>query len=70
MINLPAPAKPHTAGILAGLLSAIGIVTSPAVIGVLPAKYAAIVTAAGIVLQAFTKPVTAGDTDLVAKRGG
>jgi hypothetical protein len=68
MPNLnPAPKKPHTAGILAALVTIGGIVTSPVVAGLLPGKYAAAITAAGALLQAFTKPVHAGDTDVVPK---
>ncbi len=59
--------KLHTAGIVGALVSVIGLLSSPAVFNALPPKYAALVTAAGIVLQAFTKPVTAGGTDLVPK---
>lgn len=59
--------KPHTAGILAALMSILGIVSSPAVLGILPPKAAAVVGAAGLIAQAFTKPVTAGGTDLVPK---
>jgi hypothetical protein len=67
MPNLnPAPAKPHTAGILSGLLSILGVVAPLA--GYLPPKYGAVIAAAGIVAQAFTKPVTAGSTDLVPKQ--
>lgn len=59
--------KPHTAGILAALTTIAGVCLSPAVLNLLPAKYAAPVTIAGVVLQAFTKPVSAGGTDLVPK---
>jgi hypothetical protein len=65
--NPSTPAKPHTAGIFAALLTIGGIVTSPAVAGLIPAKYAAGIAIAGALLQAFTKPVHAGETDLVPK---
>jgi hypothetical protein len=61
--------RPHTAGIVAALTSIAGILASPAVLGVLPTKYAAAVTIAGVVLQAFTKGVASGGTDLVPKPG-
>lgn len=67
MISQSAPAKPHTAGIVSALVTIGGIVTSPLVMGLVPAKYAAAATVAGALLQAFTKPVHAGDTDLVPK---
>lgn len=41
----------------AGAVSVFGIVSSPVVAGMLPAKAAAVVAAVGIVLQAFTHPV-------------
>ena len=43
-------------GILAGLTTFIGIVSSPAVAHVLPPKAAAIVTAVGAVYAMFSKP--------------
>lgn len=67
MIPQPAPKKPHMAGILAALVSVAGIVTSPAVSNLLPATWAGALTAAGIVLQAVTKGVQHGGTDLVPK---
>lgn len=57
--------KPHTAGILSALVTLAGLCASPAVLNVVPAKYAGAVTALGVILQAFTKPVTAGNTTLV-----
>jgi hypothetical protein len=68
MIPQPAPKKPHTAGILSALVTIGAVVTSPAVADIVPAKYAAGIAIAGALLQAFTKPVHAGDTDLVPKQ--
>lgn len=62
-----APAKPHVAGILSALVTIGSVVLSPAVANVVPGKYAAIFALGGALLQAFTKPVHAGDTDLVPK---
>jgi hypothetical protein len=70
MPNLnPAPAKPHTAGILSALASIVGFVAmnSQTIAQYVPPKAAGVVVLAGIVAQAFTKPVHAGDTDLVPK---
>lgn len=41
------------------LVSAVGVLSSPALLAALPEKAAAVVTAAGILLQAFAHPVTA-----------
>lgn len=59
--------KPHTAGIAAALTTLAGIVLSPAVLGVLPPKWAAALTIVGVVLQAATKGVQQGDTVLVSR---
>lgn len=61
----PTAVKPHTAGIVSALVTLSGLCLSPAVLNLVPAKYAAVVTALGVFLQAFTKPVTAGNTTLV-----
>lgn len=57
--------KPHTAGIASALVTLAGIASSPELLGVLPGKWAAAVTIAGVVLQAATKGVQHGDTVLV-----
>jgi hypothetical protein len=49
--------KFHIPAIIGALTSAIGILSSPAILGMLGVKGAAIVTAAGVIIQAFTKPV-------------
>lgn len=61
----PTQAKPHTAGIVSALVTLTGIAASPELLGVLPAKWAAVVTIVGVVLQAITKGVQHGDTVLV-----
>lgn len=59
--------KLHLAGAFSALTSLAGIIASPAVLGILPPKWAAGVAIAGVVLQSVTKPVQAGGTDLVPK---
>jgi hypothetical protein len=44
----------HWSGIGAACVTLFGIVSSPAVIGFLPPHYAAAVTGAGMIAQAFT----------------
>jgi Ca2+/Na+ antiporter len=83
MPNLnPAPKKPHTAGILSFLTTLAGVVMTagayvsqaqavaqatgvhlPAWVGITGLA----ITGVGATLQAVTKPVHAGDTDLVPK---
>lgn len=69
MIPPNTPKKPHTAGILAALASIAGFVAmnSDTIAQYIPPKYAGIVAIAGVIAQAVTKPVHAGDTDLVPK---
>jgi hypothetical protein len=70
MANLnPAPAKPHTAGILSFLTSLLGFVAlnSQTIAQYVPPKAAGAVLIGGIVAQAITKGVQHGDTDLVPK---
>lgn len=63
------PAKPHTAGISAAATTAVGLIGVAASnppqdkTGWIMFGLAAL----GSLLQAFTKPATAGETDLVAK---
>jgi hypothetical protein len=82
MISRPAPKKPHTAGILSALTTLAGVAMTaggyvsqanqiaqtagvhlPGWLGVAGIA----VTGVGAVLQGITKPVHAGDTDLVPK---
>lgn len=49
-------------GVAAFATSLLGVALSPAVMGILSPHTAAIVTAAGIVYQAVTKPVAAPTT--------
>lgn len=58
-------AKPHTAGIFAALTTVAGVVLSPEVLNILPAKWSAGIALGGVVLQAVTKGVQHGDTVLV-----
>ena len=46
-------------GVAAFLTTLAGVVTSPAVLGVLPPKYAAALAAAGAVYGALSKPAVA-----------
>jgi hypothetical protein len=68
-LNQPAPAKPHTAGILSFLTSLLGFVAlnSQTIAQYVPPKVAGGVLVAGMVAQAVTKGVQHGDTDLVPK---
>lgn len=43
-------------GILSALVTAFGVAGSPAVMGILPPKYAAAVAGIGLVYAAFSKP--------------
>lgn len=47
----------HWTAVGAAALTTLGVVSSPAVMGMLPPKYAAIIAGLGIIAQAFTKPV-------------
>lgn len=49
--------KIHWHGILAALTGIAGVVASPAVLGVLPPKYAAVVSGLAVIYAAVTKPV-------------
>lgn len=51
--------KIHWTGIAAAATGALGVALSPAVFNVLPPKAAAIVSAAGVIYAAFTKPAVA-----------
>jgi hypothetical protein len=57
--------KPHTAGIVAALTTFAGVALSPAILGILPPKWAAAVTLTGIVAQSLTKAVHQGGTVVV-----
>lgn len=61
--------KPHTAGIVAALVTIAGTLLEliPIVQGNVPPKYAWVVTVLGIICQAVTKGVQHGGTDLVPK---
>lgn len=59
--------KLHTAGMLAALVTLAGLASEPAILNVLPEKYAHILTAVGIVLQAITKGIQQGGTSLVPR---
>lgn len=50
--------KIRWSSVLSAAVTIAGVVTSPAVLALLPLKIAAVVTAAGAVCQAITKPVT------------
>lgn len=43
-------------GVLAALTTALGVASSPAVLGVLPPRYAAALAGVGVIYQAFSKP--------------
>lgn len=59
--------KPHTAGIAAVLTTVAGVMASPLAFGILPGKWATGIAIGGALLQAFTKPVHAGDTVVVSR---
>ncbi len=46
----------HWHGILAALTGVAGVVASPAVLGVLPPKYAAVISGLAVIYAAVTKP--------------
>lgn len=43
--------------VLSAAVTVVGVLSDPHVLALLPAKAAAVVTVAGVVLQAITKPV-------------
>jgi hypothetical protein len=47
----------HWSAVGAAAITTLGVVSSPAVMGMLPPKYAALIAGLGIIAQAFTKPV-------------
>jgi hypothetical protein len=51
--------KINAHGVVAFLTTALGLALSPAVLGVLPPKAAAVVVAAGAIYQALSKPAAA-----------
>jgi hypothetical protein len=53
--------KIHWPAIGAAAVSVLGVASSPAVLGLLPPQWAAAVAGAGIIAQAFTKPVPKAD---------
>jgi hypothetical protein len=57
----------HVAGLVALLISVAGLLTSPDVLNLLPAKYSDTALAIGLLLQAITKGVQHGNTVLVDK---
>lgn len=59
--------KPHTAGIVAAIVSLVGLLGSPEFLSLFPAKYAVMISSTGIILQAITKGVQHGGTELVPK---
>lgn len=56
-------AKIRWGSVLSAAVTVLGIVSSPAVLAILPAKIAALVTAAGAVCQAITKPVARDESE-------
>ena len=48
----------HWPAIGAAAVTVLGVASSPAILGMLPPQYAAIVAGLGIIAQAFTKPAT------------
>lgn len=60
---------PHTAGIVAALVSVAGVLLEviPLVQGQVPPRYAWIVLVVGIVCQALTKGALHGDTVLITR---
>lgn len=57
----------HAAGAFAALTTLFGILSSPEVLGILPAKVATGVMVGGVVLQAMTKGVQHGNTVVVPR---
>jgi len=60
----------HVAGLLSALVSIAGLLSHPEILNLLPEKYAVIMSAAGVVLQAITKGVQHGATELVDRETG
>ena len=54
---VPATVKSKVPAILALLTTLVGLISSPALLGLIPNKYAAIIIAFGALLQAVTKAV-------------
>ncbi len=59
--------KLHLAGLVGLLTSTAGIVSSPEVAALIPGKWAAAITAAGVLIQAVTRAVHKGDVIEVPK---
>lgn len=53
--------KFHWPAVLSFLTTAIGVAASPMVLGIMPAKAAVVIAAAGSIVQAFTKPIPKPD---------
>lgn len=62
-----APSKLHLAGVVALLPTVLGLVLAPEILNLLPDKWSHILILVGGALQAITKPINAGSTDIVPK---
>jgi hypothetical protein len=59
--------KLHLAGIVSAAVSVVGLLAHPEILNLLPAKVATVVSVSGIVLQAITKGIQQGGTELVPR---
>lgn len=60
----------HTAGVVSALVAIGGLLSHPEILNLLPEKYAVIVSAIGVLLQAITKGVHHGGTELIDREHG
>jgi uncharacterized membrane protein YfcA len=60
----------HVAGVLSALVSVGGLLSHPEILNLLPEKYAVVMSAVGVVLQAITKGVQHGSTQMIDREAG